>query len=292
MMIVQLVADALLVAMLIAVVQIAYNTILYGQTKSIKAISMFSAIVLVSLVALIAGLIGIAKLTAVPVLGGLIGSLNLIGALFWSYIQPVRYGVLAWFLAIPALAFVVLTVQAGIRYRRKKLQFEENARKKEAEQHKTQASEQPVADDAEPEEAEPEEAPVLPALDLSVEPDDEPNDKPAVTRPVFDLSAPAPDEFNLDVQGAQETAIDVTTQATIRALKQQSIAQGLLVDTSQSGHYQFVYGDGKSYKQAEALFKKNHLDTSELLARPAYVVVTKSQVTSKSLTTLLTEVTA
>lgn len=289
MMIVQLLADALLVAMLIAVVQIAYNTILYGQTKSVKTISMFGAVVLVSLVALIAGLIGIAKLTAVPVLGGLIGSLNLIGALFWSYIQPVRYGVLAWFLAIPALAFVVLTVQAGARYRRKKLQFEENARKKEAEQRKTQASEQPVADEAE---AEPEEAPVLPALDLSVEPDDEPDDKPAVTRPVFDLSAPAQDEFNLDVQGAQETAIDVTTQATIRALKQQSIAQGLLVDTSQSGHYQFVYGDGKSYKQAEALFKKNHLDTSELLARPAYVVVTKSQVTSKSLTTLLTEVTA
>ena len=287
MMIVQLVADALLVAMLIAVVQIAYNTILYGQTKSVKAISMFSAIVLVSLVALIAGLIGIAKLTAVPVLGGLIGSLNLIGALFWSYIQPVRYGILVWFLAIPALAFVVLTVQAGIRYRRKKLQFEENARKKEAEQRKTQASEQPVAD-----EAEPEEAPVLPALDLSVEPDDEPDDKPAVTRPVFDLSAPAPDEFNLDVQGAQETVIDVTTQATIRALKQQSIAQGLLVDTSQAGRYQFVYGDGKSYKQAEALFKQNHLDTSELLARPAYVVVTKSQVTSKSLTTLLTEVPA
>lgn len=289
MMIVQLLADALLVAMLIAVVQIAYNTILYGQTKSVKTISMFGAVVLVSLVALIAGLIGIAKLTAVPVLGGLIGSLNLIGALFWSYIQPVRYGVLAWFLAIPALAFVVLTVQAGVRYRRKKLQFEENARKKEAEQRKTQASEQPVADEAE---AEPEEAPVLPALDLSVEPDDEPDDKPAVTRPVFDLSAPAQDEFNLDVQGAQETAIDVTTQATIRALKQQSIAQGLLVDTSQSGHYQFVYGDGKSYKQAEALFKKNHLDTSELLARPAYVVVTKSQVTSKSLTTLLTEVPA
>lgn len=288
MMIVQLLADALLVAMLIAVVQIAYNTILYGQTKSVKTISMFGAVVLVSLVALIAGLIGIAKLTAVPVLGGLIGSLNLIGALFWSYIQPVRYGVLAWFLAIPALAFVVLTVQAGVRYRRKKLQFEENARKKEAEQRKTQASEQPVADEAE---AEPEEAPVLPALDLSVEPDDEPDDKPAVTRPVFDLSAPAQDEFNLNVQGAQETAIDVTTQATIRALKQQSIAQGLLVDTSQSGHYQFVYGDGKSYKQAEALFKKNHLDTSELLARPAYVVVTKSQVTSKSLTTLLTEVT-
>lgn len=288
-MIVQLLADALLVAMLIAVVQIAYNTILYGQTKSVKTISMFGAVVLVSLVALIAGLIGIAKLTAVPVLGGLIGSLNLIGALFWSYIQPVRYGVLAWFLAIPALAFVVLTVQAGVRYRRKKLQFEENARKKEAEQRKTQASEQPVADEAE---AEPEEAPVLPALDLSVEPDDEPDDKPAVTRPVFDLSAPAQDEFNLDVQGAQETAIDVTTQATIRALKQQSIAQGLLIDTSQSGHYQFVYGDGKSYKQAEALFKKNHLDTSELLARPAYVVVTKSQVTSKSLTTLLTEVTA
>ena len=287
MMIVQLLADALLVAMLIAVVQIAYNTILYGQTKSVKAISMFSAIVLASLVALIAGLIGIAKLTAVPVLGGLIGSLNLIGALFWSYIQPVRYGVLAWFLAIPALAFVVLTVQAGIRYRRKKLQFEENAREKEAEQRKAQASEQPVAD-----EAEPEEAPVLPALDLSVEPDDEPDDKPAVTRPVFDLSAPAQDEFNLDVQGAQETVIDVTTQATIRALKQQSIAQGLLVDTSQSGRYQFVYGDGKSYKQAEALFKKNHLDTSELLARPAYVVVTKSQVTSKSLTTLLTEVPA
>lgn len=289
MMIVQLLADALLVTMLIAVVQIAYNTILYGQTKSVKTISMFGAVVLVSLVALIAGLIGIAKLTAVPVLGGLIGSLNLIGALFWSYIQPVRYGVLAWFLAIPALAFVVLTVQAGVRYRRKKLQFEENARKKEAEQRKTQASEQPVADEAE---AEPEEAPVLPALDLSVEPDDEPDDKPAVTRPVFDLSAPAQDEFNLDVQGAQETAIDVTTQATIRALKQQSIAQGLLVDTSQSGHYQFVYGDGKSYKQAEALFKKNHLDTSELLARPAYVVVTKSQVTSKSLTTLVTEVTA
>lgn len=289
MMIVQLLADALLVAMLIAVVQIAYNTILYGQTKSVKTISMFGAVVLVSLVALIAGLIGIAKLTAVPVLGGLIGSLNLIGALFWSYIQPVRYGVLAWFLAIPALAFVVLTVQAGVRYRRKKLQFEENARKKEAEQRKTQASEQPVADEAE---AEPEEAPVLPALDLSVEPDDEPDDKPAVTRPVFDLSAPAQDEFNLDVQGAQETAIDVTTQATIRALKQQSIAQGLLVDTSQSGHYQFVYGDGKSYKQAESLFKRNHLDTSELLARPAYVVVTKSQVTSKSLTTLLTEVTA
>lgn len=289
MMIVQLLADALLVAMLIAVVQIAYNTILYGQTKSVKTISMFGAVVLVSLVALIAGLIGIAKLTAVPVLGGLIGSLNLIGALFWSYIQPVRYGVLAWFLAIPALAFVVLTVQAGVRYRRKKLQFEENARKKEAEQRKTQASEQPVADEAE---AEPEEAPVLPALDLSVEPDDEPDDKPAVTRPVFDLSAPAQDEFNLDVQGAQETAIDVTTQATLRALKQQSIAQGLLVDTSQSGRYQFVYGDGKSYKQAEALFKKNHLDTSELLARPAYVVVTKSQVTSKSLTTLLTEVTA
>ena len=288
-MIVQLLADALLVAMLIAVVQIAYNTILYGQTKSVKTISMFGAVVLVSLVALIAGLIGIAKLTAVPVLGGLIGSLNLIGALFWSYIQPVHYGVLAWFLAIPALAFVVLTVQAGVRYRRKKLQFEENARKKEAEQRKTQASEQPVADEAE---AEPEETPVLPALDLSVEPDDEPDDKPAVTRPVFDLSAPAQDEFNLDVQGAQETAIDVTTQATIRALKQQSIAQGLLVDTSQSGHYQFVYGDGKSYKQAEALFKKNHLDTSELLARPAYVVVTKSQVTSKSLTTLLTEVTA
>lgn len=288
-MIVQLLADALLVAMLIAVVQIAYNTILYGQTKSVKTISMFGAVVLVSLVALIAGLIGIAKLTAVPVLGGLIGSLNLIGALFWSYIQPVRYGVLAWFLAIPALAFVVLTVQAGVRYRRKKLQFEENARKKEAEQRKTQASEQPVADEAE---AEPEEAPVLPALDLSVEPDDEPDDKPAVTRPVFDLSAPALDEFDLDVQGAQETAIDVTTQATIRALKQQSIAQGLLVDTSQSGHYQFVYGDGKSYKQAEALFKKNHLDTSELLARPAYVVVTKSQVTSKSLTTLLTEVPA
>lgn len=287
MMIVQLVADALLVAMLIAVVQIAYNTILYGQTKSVKAISMFSAIVLVSLVALIAGLIGIARLTAVPVLGGLIGSLNLIGALFWSYIQPVRYGILVWFLAIPALAFVVLTVQAGIRYRRKKLQFEENARKKEAEQRKTQASEQPVAD-----EAEPEEAPVLPALDLSVEPDDEPDDKPAVTRPVFDLSAPAPDEFKLDVQGAKETAIDVTTQATIRALKQQSIAQGLLVDTSQAGRYQFVYGDGKSYKQAEALFKQNHLDTSELLARPAYVVVTKSQVTSKSLTTLLTEVPA
>lgn len=286
-MIVQLLADALLVAMLIAVVQIAYNTILYGQTKSVKAILMFGAIVLVSLVALIAGLIGIAKLTAVPVLGGLIGSLNLIGALFWSYIQPVRYGVLAWFLAIPALAFVVLTVQAGIRYRRKKLQFEENAREKEAEQRKTQASEQPVAD-----EPEPEEAPVLQALDLSVEPDDEPDDKSAVTRPVFDLSAPAPDEFNLDVQGAQETVIDVTTQATIRALKQQSIAQGLLVDTSQSGRYQFVYGDGKSYKQAEALFKKNHLDTSELLARPAYVVVTKSQVTSKSLTTLLTEVTA
>lgn len=283
MMIVQLLADALLVAMLIAVVQIAYNTILYGQTKSVKAILMFGAIVLASLVVLIAGLIGIAKLTAVPVLGGLIGSLNLIGALFWSYIQPVRYGVLAWFLVIPALAFVVLTVQAGIRYRRKKLQFEENARKKEAEQRKAQASEQPVAD-----EAEPEEAPVLQALDLSVEPDDE----PAVARPVFDLSAPAPDEFNLDVQGAQETAIDVTTQATIRALKQQSIAQGLLVDTSQSGRYQFVYGDGKSYKQAEALFKKNHLDTSELLARPAYVVVTKSQVTSKSLTTLLTEVTA
>lgn len=288
-MIVQLLADALLVAILIAVVQIAYNTILYGQTKSVKAISMFSAIVLVSLVALIAGLIGIAKLTAVPVLGGLIGSLNLIGALFWSYIQPVRYGVLAWFLAIPALAFVVLTVQAGVRYRRKKLQFEENARKKEAEQRKTQASEQPVADEAE---AEPEEAPVLPALDLSVEPDDEPDDKPAVTRPVFDLSAPAPYEFSLDVQGAQETAIDVTTQATIRALKQQSIAQGLLVDTSQAGRYQFVYGDGKSYKQAEALFKQNHLDTSELLARPAYVVVTKSQVTSKSLTTLLTEVPA
>lgn len=293
MMIVQLVADALLVAILIAVVQIAYNTILYGQTKSVKAISMFSAIVLVSLVALIAGLIGIAKLTAVPVLGGLIGSLNLIGALFWSYIQPVRYGILVWFLAIPALAFIVLTVQAGIRYRRKKMAFEENARKKEAERLKTQASEQPVADEVEEDDDDvSEETPALPALDLSVEPDVEPDAKPVATRPVFDLSAPVPDTFNLDIQGVQNTAINVTTRANIRALKQQSIAQGLLVDTSQADEYRFIYGDGKSYKQAEALFKQNHLDTSELLARPAYVVVTKSQVTSKSLTTLLTEVPA
>lgn len=286
MMIVQMLADAWLVTMLIATIQIAYNTLLYGQTKSVKSVGIFGLIIILAGAVLVAGLIGIAKLTNVPVLGGLIGSLNLIGSLFWSYIAPVRYIVLAWFLAIPALAFIVLTVQAGIRYRRKKTAFEENARKKEAERLKAQASEQPVADEVEDEA--PEEAPALQALDLSVSPDDE----PVPTRPVFDLSAPATDTFNLDIQGVQETAIDVTTQANVRALKQQSIARGLLVDTSQAGEYRFIYGDGKSYKQAEALFKKNHLDTSELLARPAYVVVTKSQVKSKSLTTLLTEVSA
>lgn len=285
MMIVQMLADALLVTMLIATIQIAYNTLLYGQTKSAKSVGIFGLIIVLAGAVLVAGLIGIAKLTNVPVLGGLIGSLNLIGSLFWSYIAPVRYIVLAWFLAIPALAFIVLTVQAGIRYRRKKMAFEENARKKEAERLKTQASEQPVADEVEDDDVS-EETPALPALDLSVEPDEE----PVATRPVFDLSAPAPDTFSLDIQGVQETAIDVTTRANIRALKQQSIAHGLLIDTSQADEYRFIYGDGKSYKQAEAVFKKNHLDTSELLARPAYVVVTKSQVKSKSLTTLLTEV--
>lgn len=289
MMIVQMLADALLVTMLIATIQIAYNTLLYGQTKSAKSVGIFGLIIVLAGAVLVAGLIGIAKLTNVPVLGGLIGSLNLIGGLFWSYIAPVRYIVLAWFLAIPALAFIVLTVQAGIRYRRKKMAFEENARKKEAERLKTQASEQPVADEVEEDDDDvSEETPALPALDLSVEPDA----KPVATRPVFDLSAPAPDTFNLDIQGVQNTAINVTTRANIRALKQQSIAQGLLVDTSQADEYRFIYGDGKSYKQAEALFKKNHLDTSDLLARPAYVVVTKSQVKSKSLTTLLTEVPA
>lgn len=288
MMIVQMLADALLVTMLIATIQIAYNTLLYGQTKSVKSVGIFGLVIVLASAVLVAGLIGIAKLTNVPVLGGLIGSLNLIGGLFWSYIAPVRYIVLAWFLAIPALAFIVLTVQAGIRYRRKKMAFEENARKKEAERLKTQASEQPVADEVDDDDDVPDETPALPALDLSVEPDEE----PVATRPVFDLSAPAPDTFNLDIQGVQETAINVTTRANIRALKQQSIAQGLLVDTSQADEYRFIYGDGKSYKQAEALFKKNHLDTSELLARPAYVVVTKSQVKSKSLTTLLTEVPA
>lgn len=295
MMIVQMLADALLVTMLIATIQIAYNTLLYGQTKSAKSVGIFGLIIVLAGAVLVAGLIGIAKLTNVPVLGGLIGSLNLIGGLFWSYIAPVRYIVLAWFLAIPALAFIVLTVQAGIRYRRKKMAFEENARKKEAERLKTQASEQPVADEVEVEEDDDdvsEETPALPALDLSVEPDVEPDAKPVATRPVFDLSAPVPNTFNLDIQGVQNTAINVTTRANIRALKQQSIAQGLLVDTSQADEYRFIYGDGKSYKQAEALFKKNHLDTSELLARPAYVVVTKSQVKSKSLTTLLTEVPA
>lgn len=293
MMIVQMLADALLVTMLIATIQIAYNTLLYGQTKSAKSVGIFGLIIVLAGAVLVAGLIGIAKLTNVPVLGGLIGSLNLIGGLFWSYIAPVRYIVLAWFLAIPALAFIVLTVQAGIRYRRKKMAFEENARKKEAERLKTQASEQPVADEVEEDDDDvSEETPALPALDLSVEPDVEPDAKPVATRPVFDLSAPAPDTFNLDIQGVQNTAINVTTRANIRALKQQSIAQGLLVDTSQADEYRFIYGDGKSYKQAEALFKKNHLDTSELLARPAYVVVTKSQVKSKSLTTLLTEVPA
>lgn len=293
MMIVQMLADALLVTMLIATIQIAYNTLLYGQTKSAKSVGIFGLIIVLAGAVLVAGLIGIAKLTNVPVLGGLIGSLNLIGGLFWSYIAPVRYIVLAWFLAIPALAFIVLTVQAGIRYRRKKMAFEENARKKEAERLKTQASEQPVADEVEEDDDDvSEETPALPALDLSVEPDVEPDAKPVATRPVFDLSAPIPDTFNLDIQGVQNTAINVTTRANIRALKQQSIAQGLLVDTSQADEYRFIYGDGKSYKQAEALFKKNHLDTSELLARPAYVVVTKSQVKSKSLTTLLTEVPA
>lgn len=293
MMIVQMLADALLVTMLIATIQIAYNTLLYGQTKSAKSVGIFGLIIVLAGAVLVAGLIGIAKLTNVPVLGGLIGSLNLIGSLFWSYIAPVRYIVLAWFLAIPALAFIVLTVQAGIRYRRKKMAFEENARKKEAERLKTQASEQPVADEVEEDDDDvSEETPALPALDLSVEPDVEPDAKPVATRPVFDLSAPVPDTFNLDIQGVQNTAINVTTRANIRALKQQSIAQGLLVDTSQADEYRFIYGDGKSYKQAEALFKKNHLDTSELLARPAYVVVTKSQVKSKSLTTLLTEVPA
>lgn len=294
MMIVQMLADALLVTMLIATIQIAYNTLLYGQTKSAKSVGIFGLIIVLAGAVLVAGLIGIAKLTNVPVLGGLIGSLNLIGGLFWSYIAPVRYIVLAWFLAIPALAFIVLTVQAGIRYRRKKMAFEENARKKEAERLKTQVSEQPVADEVEEDDDDDvsEETPALPALDLSVEPDVEPDAKPVATRPVFDLSAPAPDTFNLDIQGVQNTAINVTTRANIRALKQQSIAQGLLVDTSQADEYRFIYGDGKSYKQAEALFKKNHLDTSELLARPAYVVVTKSQVKSKSLTTLLTEVPA
>lgn len=293
MMIVQMLADALLVTMLIATIQIAYNTLLYGQTKSAKSVGIFGLIIVLAGAVLVAGLIGIAKLTNVPVLGGLIGSLNLIGGLFWSYIAPVRYIVLAWFLAIPALAFIVLTVQAGIRYRRKKMAFEENARKKEAERLKTQASEQPVADEVEEDDDDvSEETPALPALDLSVEPDVEPDAKPVATRPVFDLSAPVPDTFNLDIQGVQNTAINVTTRANIRALKQQSIAQGLLVDTSQADEYRFIYGDGKSYKQAEALFKKNHLDTSELLARPAYVVVTKSQVKSKSLTTLLTEVPA
>lgn len=292
MMIVQMLADALLVTMLIATIQIAYNTLLYGQTKSAKSVGIFGLIIVLAGAVLVAGLIGIAKLTNVPVLGGLIGSLNLIGGLFWSYIAPVRYIVLAWFLAIPALAFIVLTVQAGIRYRRKKMAFEENARKKEAERLKTQASEQPVADEVEEDDDVSEETPALLALDLSVEPDVEPDAKPVATRPVFDLSAPAPDTFNLDIQGVQNTAINVTTRANIRALKQQSIAQGLLVDTSQADEYRFIYGDGKSYKQAEALFKKNHLDTSELLARPAYVVVTKSQVKSKSLTTLLTEVPA
>lgn len=287
MMIVQMLADALLVTMLIATIQIAYNTLLYGQTKSAKSVGIFGLIIVLAGAVLVAGLIGIAKLTNVPVLGGLIGSLNLIGSLFWSYIAPVRYIVLAWFLAIPALAFIVLTVQAGIRYRRKKMAFEENARKKEAERLKTQASEQPVADEVEEDDDDvSEETPALPALDLSVEPDVE----PVATRPVFDLSAPAPDTFSLDIHGVQETAIDVTTRANIRALKQQSIAHGLLIDTSQADEYRFIYGDGKSYKQAEAVFKKNHLDTSELLARPAYVVVTKSQVKSKSLTTLLTEV--
>lgn len=294
MMIVQMLADALLVTMLIATIQIAYNTLLYGQTKSAKSVGIFGLIIVLAGAVLVAGLIGIAKLTNVPILGGLIGSLNLIGGLFWSYIAPVRYIVLAWFLAIPALAFIVLTVQAGIRYRRKKMAFEENARKKEAERLKTQVSEQPVADEVEEDDDDDvsEETPALPALDLSVEPDVEPDAKPVATRPVFDLSAPAPDTFNLDIQGVQNTAINVTTRANIRALKQQSIAQGLLVDTSQADEYRFIYGDGKSYKQAEALFKKNHLDTSELLARPAYVVVTKSQVKSKSLTTLLTEVPA
>lgn len=293
MMIVQMLADALLVTMLIATIQIAYNTLLYGQTKSAKSVGIFGLIIVLAGAVLVAGLIGIAKLTNVPVLGGLIGSLNLIGSLFWSYIAPVRYIVLAWFLAIPALAFIVLTVQAGIRYRRKKMAFEENARKKEAERLKTQASEQPVADEVEEDDDDvSEETPALPALDLSVEPDVEPDVKPVATRPVFDLSAPVPDTFSLDIQGVQNTAINVTTRANIRALKQQSIAQGLLVDTSQADEYRFIYGDGKSYKQAEALFKKNHLDTSELLARPAYVVVTKSQVKSKSLTTLLTEVPA
>lgn len=293
MMIVQMLADALLVTMLIATIQISYNTLLYGQTKSAKSVGIFGLIIVLAGAVLVAGLIGIAKLTNVPVLGGLIGSLNLIGGLFWSYIAPVRYIVLAWFLAIPALAFIVLTVQASIRYRRKKMAFEENARKKEAERLKTQASEQPVADEVEEDDDDvSEETPALPALDLSVEPDVEPDAKPVATRPVFDLSAPIPDTFNLDIQGVQNTAINVTTRANIRALKQQSIAQGLLVDTSQADEYRFIYGDGKSYKQAEALFKKNHLDTSELLARPAYVVVTKSQVKSKSLTTLLTEVPA
>lgn len=293
MMIVQMLADALLVTMLIATIQIAYNTLLYGQTKSVKSVGIFGLVIVLASAVLVAGLTGIAKLTNVPVLGGLIGSLNLIGGLFWSYIAPVRYIALAWFLAIPALAFIVLTVQAGIRYRRKKMAFEENARKKEAERLKTQANEQPVANEVEDDDDDvSEETPALPALDLSVEPDVEPDAKPVSTRPVFDLSAPAPDTFNLDIQGVQNTAINVTTRANIRALKQESIAQGLLVDTSQADEYRFIYGDGKSYKQAEALFKKNHLDTSELLARPAYVVVTKSQVKSKSLTTLLTEVPA
>lgn len=286
-MIVQLIADALLIAMLIATIQIAYNTLLYGQTKSVKSIGSFGLVLVLASVVLVAGLIGIAKLTNVPVLGGVIGSINLIGALFWSYIQPMRYIILAWFLAIPALAFIVLTVQAGIRYRRKKVAFEENASIKEAERLKAQASE-PTPEDDTVEEDEPDDVPELPALDLSVNPDDE----PVATRPVFDLSATTPDTFTLDVTSAHKTTIDVSTQAHIRALKQQSISNGLLVDDTRDGEYQFVYGDGKSYKQAEALFVKNHLDTSELMARPAYVVVSKSQVTSKSLTTLLTEVPA
>jgi len=275
---VQIIMDVFIVAIGFAGVQIAYNSIVYAQYTSKNWLKFGIAFVIITAVT-IAMLIGASLLTNVPVLGGVISGINLIAHLFWTYIYPVRWLIATWFVAIPLLAMIVLTTQAGLRYRNKKATFEADLAKKEQARKDSK-----VIKPSEPE-AEPE--PTDDVVTVETEDEDVISLETPISQPVkLDLL----DDYVLDMNGVSPSQIDVSTVDAIRTSRDLAKTQGLLVDNRRTGRYVLMYASQDGLNQARAWMKHNHFNSNDLPKSPTVATIVDGDVSFKAIKELLQEV--
>ena len=310
---IQIVVSALLVAIWVAIIQIAFNGLLYKQQRQKKNWLYFSLIAVGATVLIGGIMLWLSHVADIPVLGGLIINLNLLFYMFWGYVRPLRLGLFVWFLLIPLIVFVIMTIKAGLRYRKTKSSYHKEVAKRQAKAEEEQAkvtkrkaeSEQPaeptdqtpVQDAPEPTSATSDELvdnqPAEPKTSAESQPrinmgaSEQPSTPVQVGGLNLDLSAQKP-AFTFDLQQFHMTPIKLQDMSAMLATKKQAMANGLLVNhVSATDTYELFYADGKGYKQAVALLKANHIDTTKLQGKPMFVQVTAQAVQTTTLKTLM-----